>query len=319
MQIEKPRNIVLMSIFLVFLGTIFVFRTGIFRASESEFLQILNSVFVGNDMIVEASPEIDIQKIKINKAFTEKTVFENSEFHNNIDKVYGGPKFDVYYDSFLIGRALHYNTNDWYVNEFVFYFYKDETNKPKFKFFTNGKSGVEEGYIWISNNYNTMLYESYDQNGHKIIKWSVENNEDLEKNLETCNSIWDSLEWKAKWFISMTTKTSNIDEIPNNIKSFYSNFISDSLSQKEKVDFDNFLGVISECDTTIRLNPKNWEYIFFDYTKFSNDQRLEMVYYFSDEKFYYEVYRVEIGTLYQFGFELKENKWKLTLYSLFVC
>jgi len=136
---------------------------------------------------------------------------------------------------------------------------------------------------------------------------------------EKCNCVWDTVDIKSDWFKSLTTKTTDISKIPQNITEFYSNFVADSLSQSHKVNFNELLGLIAECDTTIRLKPNNWEYIDFDYKKFQDDEKLNMTYYYSEDLFCYEVYLVEIGMMYKFGFEFSESDWKLTLFFLNVC
>lgn len=150
---------------------ILIFRVGLFRSSDNDFVQILNKVLIGNEMYVNTSKEIDRNKIKINLAFSDKIVFEQNKFLNNIGECYGGPIFDVYYDNLLIGRALHYNTNDWYTNEFIFDFYK-EGKRIKFKFKTNrsNKNGAE-GYIYIKKANDSLSFESYDSNEKLINKW----------------------------------------------------------------------------------------------------------------------------------------------------
>ena len=154
-----------------FVLVIMLFRFELFRNNHNDFLQKLNKVFVGNEMKITTRQDIDVNKIKINLAFSDKTVFEHNQFLNNIGEQYGGPIFDVYYDNLLIGRALHDNTNDWYSNEFLFDFYKDG-NKIKFKFKTNGKDKEgEEGYIYIEKSNDSLNFESYDSNGKLINKW----------------------------------------------------------------------------------------------------------------------------------------------------
>ena len=159
------------SLLTSFVLVIVVFRFGLFRNSQNDFLQILNKVFVGDEMKITTKQDIDENKIIINLAFSEKTVFEHNHFLDNIGKQYGGPIFAVYYDNLLIGRALHDNTNDWYTNEFLFDFYKD-ANKIKFKFETNGRDkNGEEGCIYIEKSNHSLNFESYDANGKLINKW----------------------------------------------------------------------------------------------------------------------------------------------------
>lgn len=165
------KNKIAISLLTSFILVIILFRFGLFRNSQNDFLQILNKVFVGDEMKLTTRQEVDEKKIKINLAFSDKTVFEHNKFLDNIGEQYGGPIFDVYYDNLLIGRALHDNTNDWYTNEFLFDFYK-EANRIKFKFKTNGRDNRgEEGYIHIEKSNDSLYYESYDPNGKLINKW----------------------------------------------------------------------------------------------------------------------------------------------------
>ena len=165
------KNKIAISLLTGIVLVIILFRIRLFRNSQNDFLQILNKVFVGDEMVVTVGQDIDENKIKINLAFSEKTVFEHNQFLDNIGKQYGGPIFDVYYDNLIIGRALHDNTNNWYTNEFIFDFYKD-MNRIKFKFRTNGRDKKgEEGYIYIEKSNDSLNFESYDPSGKLINKW----------------------------------------------------------------------------------------------------------------------------------------------------
>ena len=153
-------------------GTFLVLRIGILRDSESDFVQILNKIFAGNEVIVRAASNVELKKISINIAFSDRVVFENEKFNNNIGESYGGPIFDIYYENKLIGRALHDNTNDWYVNKYVFDFF-NENNQTKFTFKSIGKNKYgENGYIWINTTNDSIYFESYTTNGRLIRKWS---------------------------------------------------------------------------------------------------------------------------------------------------
>lgn len=147
------------------------FRIGFFRNSGNDFIQFLNKILVGNEMRVNASNEIDINKIRINLVFSHKIVFEHNHFLDNIANYYGGPVFDVYYKDMLIGRAFHDNTNNWYTNKFDFDFYK-ERERIKFKFKTYGRDkNGEEGYTNIEKLNDCSIFESYDHDGKLINKW----------------------------------------------------------------------------------------------------------------------------------------------------
>ena len=168
----KKISIILIFCFL-FISTVFcVFKSGIFRKSESDILQALNKIFIGNEMIVKTSQSLKLEKVKIKIASSEKSVFENGKFLNNLEESYGGPNFDVFYDGNLIGKALHDNTNDWYVNEFIFNFF-ELNGKVKFNFITNGKDrNGDEGYIWIEKNMDKLNFQSFEPNGKLINQWN---------------------------------------------------------------------------------------------------------------------------------------------------
>ena len=162
-------------IFIVGIGiliiTYCVFKTGVFRKSENDALQVFNKIFIGNEMIVKTSNELELAKVKIKNTSSEKIIFENEKFKNNIGENYGGPIFDIYYDEILIGKALHDNTNDWYVNEFIINFFK-LNGKVKFNFITNGKDkNGYEGYIWIEKENNKLKYQSFKPSGKLINSW----------------------------------------------------------------------------------------------------------------------------------------------------
>lgn len=149
-----------------------VFKTGAFRKSESDILQVINKLFLGNEMNVKVSNDLKIENVKIKISSSEKIVFENGHFLNNIGDSYGGPIFDVYYNGTLIGKALHDNRNNWYVSEFNFTIF-NLNGKVKFKFITNGKDkNGDEGYIWIEKKGNKLNFESFDSNGKLINKWT---------------------------------------------------------------------------------------------------------------------------------------------------
>ncbi len=151
---------------LLFTTIFCIVRRGMFRKSESDILQALNKIFIGNEMVVKTSQSLKLEKVKITSS--EKTVFENGKFLNNFEESYGGPNFDVFYDGNLIGKAFHDNTNDWYVNEFIFTFF-ELNGKVKFNFITNGKDrNGDEGYIWIEKN----NFKSFKTNGKLINQWN---------------------------------------------------------------------------------------------------------------------------------------------------
>ncbi len=165
------RHRIIFILIILLITVIVLFRVGLFRTSQIDLIQVFNRYIVGNSMNVKCSNDLIKEKIKINIAWSYKTVYEHEHFLDNIDDIYGGPIFDVYYDNVLIGRALHDNTNDWYTNEFEFNFFS-LNNQIKFTFKTKGRDkNGEEGYIWIKKVNDTLYYESYEPNGKLINKW----------------------------------------------------------------------------------------------------------------------------------------------------
>lgn len=153
----KAIKIVLLSIIL-FILILRIFKIGIIRDSKSDFIQIINKVFVGNQIIVTTSSDLSLQNVKITIANSGEVVFENGSFKDNIWEIYGGPVFDVYYQDRLVGHAFHDNTNDWYVNEFIFHFFKIN-HQIRFNFTTHGKDKYgDEGYDWIEENNETSQF-----------------------------------------------------------------------------------------------------------------------------------------------------------------
>lgn len=160
---------ILLIVFVLFCTIFCIIRTGIARSSKSDFAQVLNKYFIGDEITVEASSVIDDELIKITDQ-DGKVFFENNEFFDNIGENYGGPIFDVYYNNKLIGKGLHDNKNDWYTSEYVFNFFK-VGNKVRFKLTTIGKQGPEEGYIWIDKINNKSHYQSFESTGQLISEW----------------------------------------------------------------------------------------------------------------------------------------------------
>ena len=137
---------------------LWIVKSGILRRSDNDFLQFLNKVFIGNQIIVTTTSDLALEKVKITLADSKETIFENMIFKDTIWEVYGGPIFDIYYEDMLLGRAFHDNTNDWYVNEFIFHVFK-VNNKIRFNFTTHGKDKHgDEGYTRIEENAKTSQF-----------------------------------------------------------------------------------------------------------------------------------------------------------------
>lgn len=146
---------------------------------------------------------------------------------------------------------------------------------------------------------------------------------DLESKIN--NTIWDSIEKKASWFIQNKTIHFDMNNIPQDFNLFYDEFIQDSVIQKDHIDFSNLIGVYIECDTTIRVVESNWEYFDWDFRNFINDpkntnsqEEWSIYYYFDKDKFYFKIDLNEVGTIYEVGFE-KEPQWKMTLFTVNNC
>lgn len=130
--------------------------------------------------------------------------------------------------------------------------------------------------------------------------------------------IWAKIDTKKVWFLEATQTFKTLDSIPIDFNDFYSRFISDSIFQKEHIDF-SILGAIVECDSTIILSHKNWKYIPADFrTDFYNPLDSNTVS-LNKSKIFIENYRKEIGPFLQMGFEKINNIWFLTLIKINVC
>lgn len=165
------KRFILLSVLVVFLITILTFQYDLFRSNQNDLVQFLNRLLVGDKMIVKTRNNLEIKKVRINISNTDKIVFENNRFYNNIGNIYGGPMFDIYYDNTLLGKAFHWNTNDWYRNKFMFDVYQEQ-NQIKFKFKTIGKNkNGEQGYITIKDGLDSLYFESFDYDGNLINSW----------------------------------------------------------------------------------------------------------------------------------------------------
>ncbi len=165
----KLRNLVIIIIILIIV-LFALLKLGVLRTLEIDFVQKINRILIGNEMIVNASSEIDLMKIKINSANSINSVFVDGEFLDNIGNISNGPKFDVFYENILIGKALHSNSKDWYVNKFEFKFFRQK-KEVKFTFSSRGNN-KHDSYIWITKVRGKSIYQSFDSDGKPLMKWT---------------------------------------------------------------------------------------------------------------------------------------------------
>ena len=165
----KLKNLVIIVLLLIIVFFALI-NLGLLRKVEFDFVQKLNEIFVGNEMVVNTSPGIDLMEVRINLDNSEKPVFINGKVTNIIKGKYIVQKFNIFYKNILIGKAAHNNTKDWYVNKFIFNFFK-ENDKVKFTFKSKGndKNAI---YIWIEKENGKTIHKTYDSNGKLLIKWS---------------------------------------------------------------------------------------------------------------------------------------------------
>ncbi len=144
---------------------------------------------------------------------------------------------------------------------------------------------------------------------------------------DTTINVWPLIKKKAEWFKKGVNPNTDLNDIPNNFVTFYRKFISDSVFQRQHIDFKNIIGVISQCDTIIILSTSNWVFTNWDFMKFfpinnfteSPTTGMENYFYKTPNKFYYEFKEKGGDLIYQTGFELIKGEWMLTLYYIFAC
>lgn len=78
--------------------------------------------------------------------------------------------------------------------------------------------------------------------------------------------IWEKIETKEIWFKGDSKLYRSIDSLPKEFIEFYEKFISDSIFQKEHINFP-IIAVIAECDSTIDLTNKNWKNYTWDFRR----------------------------------------------------
>ena len=131
---------------------------------------------------------------------------------------------------------------------------------------------------------------------------------------------WNLVFNKAEKYRTVSSKHSEHDKIPNDFLDFSKKFISDSLFQKQHIDFNNLIAVIGSCDETFVLNDENWVFDNWEFVTYLGiDEEVENTFYFSDSVFFCQYILKEIGTYRMLGFEKKDNEWFLTLYDVNDC
>ena len=137
------------------------------------------------------------------------------------------------------------------------------------------------------------------------------------------STIWDTIYNKVEWFIRDKEAQRDLNQVPLNFQKFYTQYISDSTYQKNHIDFEQLIGVISECEQTFRLDNKNWEFSNWNFTQeFNKDNNIDgwdNVFYFDENTFFFQFEIKEVGIICQEGFEKINGKWKLVLYVLNNC
>ena len=97
---------------------------------------------------------------------------------------------------------------------------------------------------------------------------------------------WNLVFNKAEKYRTVSSKHSEHDKIPNDFLDFSKKFISDSLFQKQHIDFNNLIAVIGSCDETFVLNDENWVFDNWEFVTYLGiDEEVENTFYFSDSVF----------------------------------
>lgn len=156
---------------------------------------------------------------------------------------------------------------------------------------------------------------------------TVKKTETVDQNQEETRlpNIWDSVNFKADWFMDGLKANRDLSQMPVDFAEFYKQFISDSVFQANHISYKTLIGVLGECDTTIRFNQQNWEFTNWDFTEFfdgKNDDYYEgwdNTFYYSTDRFYYQFNLEEVGWIYKTGFEKIGDQWQLTLYYVNAC
>jgi hypothetical protein len=120
---------------------------------------------------------------------------------------------------------------------------------------------------------------------------------------------------RVKKYKEVSTAYSKKSEVPKDFLIFYRKFISDSLFQKEHINFTKLIGVIGACEKTTVLTKSNWKFDDWEFIdEIRIDEKWSNTFYASNAVFFFEYLLKEVGTIRQLGFEKNNNKWYLTLY-----
>jgi len=137
---------------------------------------------------------------------------------------------------------------------------------------------------------------------------------------------YDKLVKKTTWFKNRLKKQNDLNQLPKSFLEFYKKFVTDSVFQKENVNFKELIGIIGDCEETTYLSNKNWEFIDWDFIKFFKEgsesepiEKWNNTVYTSENKILFVFEIKEVGLIYQLGFEKYDKNWKLTLYFANAC
>lgn len=154
----------------------------------------------------------------------------------------------------------------------------------------------------------------------------IENSEEQPIESSKERSIWDVIDSKANDFTKGKTLHRDTKNIPQEFVDFYRRFMADSTHQTRQIDFENLVGIYSECDTTIEINPLNWRYtdwnlldMFDDSKKTDPGDGWDNRIYFDKKSVYCQFELTEVGIISRIGFEKIKGEWKMTLYAIYNC
>lgn len=138
----------------------------------------------------------------------------------------------------------------------------------------------------------------------------------------------EKLSAKVLWFKEQGEGfQTDLNLIPSDFKEYYLFFIGmDSTMQYRSLIDHNNVGMIDDCDTMVILKKSNWLYSNWNFLDHFSDNNSpseldgwDNKFYFSENTFFYEFRLNEVGVIYQTGFELVDEEWKLTLYYVNNC
>jgi len=131
---------------------------------------------------------------------------------------------------------------------------------------------------------------------------------------------WDKIFEKADSYRKVSEEYYDESFIPESFKVFANKFISDSLYQRESINFQTLIAVDFTCDDEIIFNDSNWTYENWHFLNHIGvDEIEENTFYFSSNVFFSQYMIKEVGIYRMFGFEKIDEEWKLTFYYLDNC